>query len=417
MNLWSYIGIGIVALITLKFIREIGKGLPILEFLLLIAGLQWIVGPINSYGSSVQHYKYYMYVDEAVYMSYVVPAFVIFSAVIFLRKKKLLIFSEIDFEDYVRYGKPILLIGIVADALSSFAPPSLAFFLFLLAQLKFIGAGILLFSSSKKDRYIFFAAIGYLFFKSLSNAMFHDLLLWGAFLFMLWAIKNRPSFKTKIFIFLGAAILITGIQLIKGSYREQVWGGYDGSKISLLLNILTDELDTTNFAEDSEQEELNMRLNQGWIISAIMKEMPENQPFAAGETVQEAVSASLLPRFLNPDKKIAGGRDNFKKYTGLDLGENTSMGMSIMGEAYANFGGFGGIIFMLIWGFFLTIFWNSIVTFSQNHPLLIFFIPLLFLQVVKAETELVVVLNHLVKASILVALLFWSARKFLKWNI
>ena len=93
------------------------------------------------------------------------------------------------------------------------------------------------------------------------------------------------------------------------------------------------------------------------------------------------------------------------------------MGMSIIGEAYANFGSFGGIFFMLIWGFFLSVYWNRIRALSENHPVLIFFIPLLFFQVVKAETELVVVLNHMVKASIVVALFFWAARKQLKWDI
>ena len=34
------------------------------------------------------------------------------------------------------------------------------------------------------------------------------------------------------------------------------------------------------------------------------------------------------------------------RFTGLNLTSTTSMGMSIIGEAYANFGSFGGFIFM-----------------------------------------------------------------------
>ena len=417
MNLWSIIGIGILLVVLWKFFRELGRSFPVLEFLLLIAGLQWIIGPINSYGSSVQHYKYYMYVDEVTYMSYVVPAFLFFAIAVLSRKKIKFQFDEINFEQFTVYGKPILFLGVIADIAGSFAPPSLAFFLFLLAQFKFIGAGLLLFSPSRKDRFIFYAAIGYLFIRSLDSAMFHDLLLWGAFFFMLWALKYKPDFKKKMVIFLGAFVLITGIQLVKGAFRQQVWDGYQGNKLSLLMNVLSEELNTSDLSSDAEQEELNVRLNQGWIISAIMKEVPEEQPYADGETVKDAISASLLPRFLAPGKTIAGGRENFQKYTGVELGRNTSMGMSIIGEAYANFGGFGGIVFMLGWGFLLVLYWNKLLDFSKNHPLLIFFIPLLFLQVVKAETELVVVLNHLVKASIVVFLFFWFAKRTLKWEI
>lgn len=417
MYFWSIFGIGILLFVLWKFFRELGRSFPVLEFLLLIAGLQWIIGPINSYGSSVQHYKYYMYVDELTYMSYVVPAFLFFVIAVLNRKKLGFQFDKINFEQLTVYGKPILFLGIIADIGGSFAPPSLAFFLFLLAQFKFIGAGLLLFSPFRKDRYFFYAAIGYLFLRSLDSALFHDLLLWGAFFFMLWALKYKPDLKKKILIFLGAFVLITGIQLVKGAFRQQVWDGYQGNKLSLFINVLSEELNTSDLSSDAEQEELNVRLNQGWIISAIMKETPENQPFADGETVQDAVSASFLPRFLAPDKALAGGRENFQKYTGLDLGKNTSMGMSIMGEAYANFGGFGGIVFMLCWGLLLVLYWNKLLSYCKDHPLLIFFIPLLFLQVVKAETELVVVLNHLVKASIVVFLFFWFARKSLKWNI
>src|SRR5690606_40426140 len=42
-------------------------------FIVLIAALQWIVGAKISYSFGKAHHKYYMYVEEDVYMSYVVP--------------------------------------------------------------------------------------------------------------------------------------------------------------------------------------------------------------------------------------------------------------------------------------------------------------------------------------------------------
>ena len=39
---------------------------------------------------------------------------------------------------------------------------------------------------------------------------------------------------------------------------------------------------------------------------------------------------------------MAGGRENFRKFTGLNISDGTSMGISIAGEGYANFGWAGG---------------------------------------------------------------------------
>ena len=63
MGIWTLLGILAVTLVAVKFIRALGKRVPILELMLLIAGLQWIVGPIIEYGSPSLHYKYYMYVE------------------------------------------------------------------------------------------------------------------------------------------------------------------------------------------------------------------------------------------------------------------------------------------------------------------------------------------------------------------
>ena len=55
MHIWSYIGIITVIFVALTFIKRLGKGLPVLELMLLIAGLQWVIGPIIEYGSPSKH--------------------------------------------------------------------------------------------------------------------------------------------------------------------------------------------------------------------------------------------------------------------------------------------------------------------------------------------------------------------------
>ena len=83
------------------------------------------------------------------------------------------------------------------------------------------------------------------------------------------------------------------------------------------------------------------------------------------------------------------------------------MDISQVGEAYANFGASGGMIFMLFLGLFFNWIINIISRWGNRYPDLIFWLPLIFLQVVKAETSLVTVLNHLTKA-MLVTWFFFS---------
>lgn len=416
MNFWSLVGILFVLFITWRFVKALGSSVPIMEMLLLIAALQWILGPYLSYFNNYTHFKYYMYVEENTYMSFVVPAFMVFSIAVLFRLPKLDLNTLNRAIKFAPFAMTLFVIGVIADIGYSVAPPGLLFFLFLLLQFKFVGAILFLFSEDKRSQYLFYGTLIYLFLNALARGMFHDLLLWGVFMFMFWSLKNKPSFKMRIAIITAGIFFAMGIQLIKSSYREIIYSGYSGNKLVLFLSILEDKVVNEEITETDDQN-VNIRLNQGWIISAIMYNVPFREPFSDGGTITEAVSASILPRFLDKNKKRAGGQENFEKFTGLQIGRNTSMGMSLMGESYANFGVFGGILFMGVWGFFLRWYWRGIVFFVHRYPLLLFFVPIIYLQVVKAETELVVVLNHLIKSSILIALFLLFASKVFNWRL
>ena len=119
---------------------------------------------------------------------------------------------------------------------------------------------------------------------------------------------------------------------------------------------------------------------------------------------------------------MAGGQANMENYAGITLNENTSMDISQVGEAYADYGVSGGIIMMFILGLFS----NLVITFVEKkclkYPELVLWLPLLYLQVIKAETSLVTVLNHLVKASMVTWFFFspWGSKildyRFGKWK-
>ncbi|TXE09285.1 hypothetical protein ES711_04980 [Gelidibacter salicanalis] len=420
MDIWSFIGVGFVCYIAFIFIKRLGQGLPILELMLLIAGLQWIIGPLIEYGSPNLHFKYYMYVDQFIYMSFVVPAYIIFSvAVILMIKKTANINLNVErLQFYSPYGLIIFIIGIIFDVFGSFLPGALGFFAFILANFKFVGAIILFYSENLKLKKIFYIAILYLLAVSISKALFHDFILWSVFFYMFWALKYKPSISKILLTIVIGFLAASTLQTIKAVYRTQIYEDYTGNKLELFVSLmfnafLVDETTNENFDDGTDS---NVRLNQGWIISAIMDHIPKNRSYLNGSTVKDAIFSSALPRFLNPSKTTAGGRENFRDFTGLSLRDGTSMGISIVGEAYGNFAVTGGILFMGLWGLFLGRIWKFLFQRIIDNIVFIAFIPLIFLQVIKAETELVVVLNHLIKSIIVVFLFLWFVKRKLNWN-
>lgn len=419
------LGLAIVSFLFAMYVDRLGKTIPVLELMLLMAALQWILGAYISYKIDYDHWKYLMYVDRAEYMQLVIPGVVFFlvGVLIFYPKYSL---ADVNLKliEFVNKNSklPYYLIGIgfVLPFIIDYLPVAFAFVKFLFSNFKYIGLALLLFKRNDKYKWrIFFFIMILTFADSVSRGMFHDLILWSALMISFVLISWNLSFSGKIFfIFLGFLSAFF-IQSVKGDYRSQV--STENSitgRVGLFFELIGNRLENLdNYFNETYFGDSNVRLNQGWIISSIIYNVPGSEPYAEGETITTAISASLLPRFLNPNKKQAGGRENFERFTGLPISEGTSMGTSIIGEAYANFGYQGAWAFMFVWGAFLSWGYGRLVKYGNTHPIIHVFIPLIFLQVIKAETELFVVLNHFVKSTILVLVFLWFARKYLKWPV
>src|SRR5262249_34481739 len=151
------------------------------------------------------------------------------------------------------------------------------------------------------------------------------------------------------------------------------------------------------------------------IISAVMAYTPDGEPFADGQTVIDAARDSLLPRFVS-DKREVEVSDNFRRFTGLSVSGNTSFGISIVGEAWANFGQLG-MVLLLFWGLAFGGVTRLIAQRSLHQPTLPLWMPMIFLYAVKAETELAVTLNYMLKAGAFVFLLYFLTGWLLKYRI
>ncbi|MBI9062183.1 MAG: hypothetical protein JEZ14_09345 [Marinilabiliaceae bacterium] len=417
---WTSIGLAFTGFYILQVIHKMGHKIPIIDLMTTLASLQWIVGPYIDYHNGSSHYKYYMYVPEEQYMAFAVPAIIAF------RLGTLFFKDHSNLEDigqrvinllnnYPKLPYVFIIAGLIIPYLNAFIPAGLRFVFFLLSNVKYVGVIYLLFSDKPNRWPIFMIVMAITALGSIASGMFHDLLLWAMLTFTFVARELKLSYSSKMVIALIGMFLAITIQSVKHEYRDIIHKGYGGNKVSLFLGLAADNWSSGRIVTPSSEDDMNARLNQGWIISAVMKHIPEYEPYAGGSTIIEGIEAALLPRFLAPNKKKAGGRENFMKYTGLPLGENTSMGISLAGEGYANYGVYGGIFFMFCWGLFIGWFWQKLSNWSFFYPTLLIWSPILFLQVIKAETEFVVVLNHLIKASVLVFGLLWFIKR--QWGI
>jgi hypothetical protein len=393
---------GIVSAIAFRNLwGSFGKDIGMCELAGAIGSMQWLVGAIFSYSMRIDHYRYQMHVESDVYFSYAVPGTAMFIMAMMLP----VAFStnttshRVSIEEIpnnVCWG--ILLGGMVAYLLPSFVGVgSLGFIFYILGNLRFTGAILFMFKRGKLSWVVPISVLAMAGVSARNSGMFHDALLWAAMMAIYFFLRRPTRGFEKLAAVAGGLALALTIQFVKAELREFVWHGQSDVSFSQLAyeEIITNQA----YADEDELDGIVIRLNQGWIISQIMQNIPDVMPFVDGESVRKAAESALLPRFLAPDKQGAGGRENFELFTGFEIGRHTSMGISLLGESYGNYGRVGGCVMMFVFGLALRL---TMMFFHKTMfamPLMFFFIPAIMLQVVKAETDLVTVLNFITKSS------------------
>ena len=401
---WVLLFLGVV---VFEFQKRIDQGLPLMQIAALLAVLQWIVGPFLAYGTEVPVVeRYSMYVEEAAYFSYALPgtaAFVFGLLAVGASPKQRGLLKFVKPDNFLAIGLILYGIGLFAKVAPGYiGGPAFAYHL--VSQLSYVGVLYILFSRSPFRWPLVVLGLLPLFRTTAESAMFHDFLLWTALLFCFWYGMRKHTLWNKMVLLVSVFFFVFTIQAVKGSYRSKVWSGEEASLIEEVVGFWSGSDEQVT---DEVLSGAIVRLNQGWIISAVLDNVPNEEPYAGGETVKDALVSAMLPRFLAPDKVGAGGQVNFRRFTGLDIASTTSMGISPLGEAYANYGRNGGVLLMLVFGLAFASFYTLCLKRAVKYPDFLFWIPLIFYQALKAETELVTVLNQITKGALVAFILHW----------
>jgi hypothetical protein len=146
----------------------------------------------------------------------------------------------------------------------------------------------------------------------------------------------------------------------------------------------------------------NLRINQGYIITNIMKTVPDKIPHENGAELEIILESSILPRIIAPNKLNSGDRFIFMKYSGIPVAAGTSMALSSVGDAYINFGILGGAIFMFLFGLLFNYFLKLFNKKSKEFPIAIFLATVAFYYPIRPDCELQTILGHLFKSTIII---------------
>ena len=380
--------------------------------------LQMFVGPILAFNGfdKYQPYNYQMKVPEIEYFSFVIPAVALFILGLHFKagrlKGELWNINSINkfANEHSHIPYLFIIIGFISSFISEyFSGSGIKFFFYVVSNLKFVGAFMLILSDKKLKILPLIIVAGSIISSSLAGGLFHDLIIWSIFLGTAFCIRFKPTSVIKLGFFILFVLITIIIQQLKGGYRSALL--YQSQGIATLTKAYEKTEAQNELFNLTSLAKSSIRINQGFIITNIMKKVPNEVPFSNGAELREILEAAFLPRILAPNKLKAGDQTIFTKYTGIQLGIGTTMGLSSVGDAYLNFGIFFGSIFMLSLGLLYNEVLKALYKYSKNFSILLIFTTVVFYFPIRPDSELQTNLGHLVKSLVIIFAVFTIWRR------
>ncbi len=212
---------------------------------------------------------------------------------------------------------------------------------------------------------LLYGIVGLTVFRGISGGFLEQAILPVVVLFLTrWLYVKRLPLKI---MFVVAAIIIF-LSPVKGRFRAEVWyspGSADTSSsveraflwFGQASEYWTETLSgQRGFAESTVSAASRTDLIHQ--LAYIYMMTPSVIPYEYGSTYSY-FAVAIIPRFIWPEKPIAGVvNKNFSVDYGIttaEIAENTSFGMSLLGEGYINFGIVGVVLVMAIQGLLLSL--------------------------------------------------------------
>ena len=416
-DLGSVFGVIIFFYWFIKLIKNLNEHLPLIELLIFMYALQYLFGPALTYNGFEEYTNYKMLIAPDTYFKYTISVF--FSMIIGIR----LFFDPKTFKInmpkinvWLSYNLLIpyylIFIGILAPLTKDFFPSSLSFIEYLLESFKMIGLFMLIVSKQKIKPILIILIYGLIFLSAFYGGMFHDLLTWLVALGMILSYRYKPKLEIKIIGIIVFVLFAIFIQSIKGGLREQIWYGGAETNTQILTDVVIENKEETGgLLSLSNIGPQITRINQGWILGNVIENVPNNVPHSYGSNIKKYLFSAVMPRILAPDKMNAGEKELFILYTGHFIDVGTSMGLGLFADAYIEFGSYGALVYVFLFGAFYGFVLNKFLKYSIEYPVLILFSILAFIYPMRPDCETQTVLGHLLKTIMLLTIIFYFNKR------
>ena len=274
--------------------------------------------------------------------------------------------------------------GIVASTLASrfaYVIPGLAQPILALALLRWVVEFVFAFTVLAQHRgfgllalvFLVEVSIGFLgFFSDFKTVL----------IIMLLAALTSPGalrgMRRRTAVLLGLSVLCLGIVWtgVKADYREFLNQGSGQQVVLVPVGERVDKLaelvgDMTPARFGDSIVALVERVTYVYYFGQAMESVPRDLPYEHGLLWREAVQGALVPRLLNPGKRIIDDSERTSYYTGNRVAgaeEGTSISLGYVAESYIDFGPAGMMVPLLLWGLFAGWIYRLLVR-STRYPL------------------------------------------------
>ena len=394
---------------SFKLIKRLGSGFPLFELTIVLYTLQLGIAPIFRFNYHNGNDYTLISVDKDYYLQFISWILIAFILGIYSVKQKINFNNiKISSKNASKTGRILLLVGLISSIAKTFSPISLnAVFNFFSLFLE-IGLFSLIFSNKKRDKIISLIFFIQISITSILDAVLIEFIIFSVFYAMFFTLRYKISSNKKIIILIFSFLFLTVYQGVKSEYRSITWGKElnNQSKLALLTNLISYDSFISSFNADiknNESFQITMhRLNQGWHMSKVLSHVPKNVDFQYGSDLVIDIFSAIMPRFLFPNKRVVSDQSRFKYYTGYELRGSTAMTIGVIGDFYINFGFYGTIISIFLFGYlFAKIFITFFNRFVTDSPINIIWIPFIFSYLLRPGNEFYMVINHLIKSIII----------------
>lgn len=197
---------------------------------------------------------------------------------------------------------------------------------------------------------------------------------------VLCLILLQPKLNIRAYIFiLGGVIGLLHLLIlwsaIKGEYRRFVSAGQSTQSIQVSRSEANDKL--TNLITNVSDEQYDKgivtlvdRLGYIQFFAATLDYVPKTVPHQNGEIYLSAVQHYLVPRFINPNKKVLDDSKHTQEFTGIGVSgaeSATSFSLGYIADAYIDFGPIYMHVILFVFGALFGFFYKFLYTKAPNE--------------------------------------------------